>query len=105
MSHLKDSFLKTVRSEREGLANCLRLYFAVDKVPLVYDLVRQHILSPVFRKIINEESLQNEPSELDGIYQKVLAFIESDLKYLLDVTQPSPGYVELGYFSSTKCEF
>ncbi|XKL61899.1 hypothetical protein PGB90_001732 [Kerria lacca] len=85
--YLKELFLKSIQLEKKGFTNCLRLYFAVNKVSLAHEIVRQEIVSPKFGTIINEESLRNEPSGLEGLYSKILTFIDRDLKFILNSTQ------------------
>lgn len=90
LSHLRYSFLKSIKQQNKSLSNCLRLYLAVDKISLAYELVRQELVSPIVSEIMREESLRDEPSGLNGLFSKVLLFLDKELKYLLDLTQ-SPG--------------
>lgn len=90
---MKELFLKSIQLEKKGFTNCLRLYFAVNKVSLAHEIVRQEIVSPKFGTIINEESLRNEPSGLEGLYSKILTFIDRDLKFILNSTQLLAKYI------------
>ncbi|KAK7605308.1 hypothetical protein V9T40_007166 [Parthenolecanium corni] len=89
-SHLRNSFLKAIKQQNKSLTNCLRLYVAVDKVSLAHELVRQELVSPIVSEILREDSHRDEPSGLNGLFSKVLLFLDRELKYLLDLTQ-SPG--------------
>lgn len=84
---MKDAFLLSIKSEKKGLMNCLKLYFSLNQIALAHEIVRKEIVAPVFRKLINEEALRNEPSGLDGLFTKILSFIDNDLKYIHEITQ------------------
>lgn len=81
--------------EKKTLTNCLRLYFAVNKVSLAHEIVRQDVVSPTMCKIISEDSLRNEPGGLEKLYLKVLSSVDRDLKHLLELTQDPSKYVLL----------
>lgn len=90
LSHLRNSFLKSIKQQNKSLTNCLRLYVAVDKVSVAHELVRHEIVAPTVGEILKEQSLRDEFSGLNGLYSKVLLFLDKELKYLLNLTQ-SPG--------------
>ncbi|XP_065222540.1 conserved oligomeric Golgi complex subunit 2 [Planococcus citri] len=87
LAYLKDIFLVAIKHEKKGLVNCLRLYFSLNQINLAHEIVRKEIVSPYFYKMINEEALRNEPSGLEGLFSKILNFIDTDLKYILQLTQ------------------
>ena len=88
-NHLKDLFLHAIRTEKSFLVDCLRLYVFINKVSSAHDIVRQEIVTPVVVQLVNEDALHNEPAGLEGLYSKIISFIDRDLKYLLDLTQSS----------------
>ena len=74
------------KKETETLTRCLQIYVTLDKVGDAEKLVRRKIIGPALENIIVEGNLQNDPFGLQGIYLKLLNFLNSNIKLLLDVT-------------------
>lgn len=84
MNLLNNTFLECL-CEREPirLCRCLRIYSNLDKVTEAETLIRTEVIAPFLYDLINETSLQKEPTGLKGIYEKVLDFVDSHLSPLL----------------------
>ncbi|PSN46904.1 hypothetical protein C0J52_15286 [Blattella germanica] len=86
-SSLDGMFLINLRErDSEGMARCLRIYITLDKISDVEALFRREVISPVLHDVISESSLQSDPRGLQGVYSRVLAFIDSHMEQLLKLT-------------------
>ena len=80
-------FLGNLRDkDSEGMTRCLRIYVTLDKISDVESLFRREIISPALHDIISETSLQSDPRGLQGVYSKILNFIDTDMEHLLKLT-------------------
>lgn len=87
---LNNMFLECLcEKQLEDLSRCLRLFASLDKIQDLEKLVRNDIIAPVLHEIINETALQKDSEGLRGIYQKVIQFLDAQLKDLLDLTNES----------------
>ena len=64
----------------------MRIYVTLDKVLDAEELVKQKIVRPVVDRFTNEKTLQSEPLELQGIYNKIENVLDEELKELLYIT-------------------
>lgn len=83
---LKTFFLDAIRNcHRKNLECSLRLYSLLNATTTAESIYRADVLKPHLTKIISEQSLQNSPKGLMGIYNQLLQFVESDMKDLLQL--------------------
>ncbi|XP_078437582.1 oligomeric golgi complex subunit-like protein [Wolffia australiana] len=78
------------RKDHEALLNCLRAYAATGNISGAEEVFRTTIVSPLIRAVIPPE-----PSDVDGYgpsddlemdYQRIMEVIDSDCKFLLDIS-------------------
>ncbi|XP_043272378.1 conserved oligomeric Golgi complex subunit 2 [Venturia canescens] len=74
------------KRETEQLKRCLQIYVTLDKIKEAEILARIRIVGPALESIIMEKNLQNEPSGLHGIYQRLINFLNTEMHQLLVVT-------------------
>lgn len=80
-------FLKNLQEkDSEGMARCLRIYVTLDKIADVESLYRREVVSPVLHDVISENSLQSDPRGLQGVYSRILSFVDTDMEPLLKLT-------------------
>lgn len=91
MDLLKQFFLDTVRSQttknKKHLEVSLRLYSMLNATATAETIYRTEVLKPHLSKLISEQSLQNSPKGLTGIYDQIIEFMESDMKDLLQLSR------------------
>nr|CAD7438945.1 unnamed protein product [Timema bartmani] len=93
-SSLNVMFLESVRSNNSDvIARCLRIYVSLDKAADVEALFRKEVVAPVLRDVISEDSLNSDPRGVQGVYSRVLAFLETHMKELLELTTQSDRQV------------
>lgn len=86
-SSLDGMFLESLQErDSEGMARCLRIYITLDKIADVEALFRREVVSPALRDIVNESSLQSDPRGLQGVYSRILSFVDTDMEQLLKLT-------------------
>ncbi|KAJ9579162.1 hypothetical protein L9F63_024732 [Diploptera punctata] len=86
-SSLDGMFLGSLRNkDNEGMTRCLRIYVTLDKISDVESLFRREVISPALHDIISEASLQSDPRGLQGVYARILGFIDSHMTHLLKLT-------------------
>jgi len=80
-------FLESLRErDSEGMARCLRIYITLDKIADVEALFRREVISPALRDVVSESSLQSDPRGLQGVYSRILSFVDTDMEQLLKLT-------------------
>lgn len=80
-------FLESLRErDSEGMARCLRIYITLDKIADVESLFRREVVSPALHDVISESSLQSDPRGLEGVYSRILSFIDRSMEQLLKLT-------------------
>nr|CAD7454847.1 unnamed protein product [Timema tahoe] len=85
-SSLNVMFLESVRAnDSDVIARCLRIYVSLDKAADVEALFRKEVVAPVLRDVISEDSLNSDPRGVQGVYSRVLAFLETHMKELLEI--------------------
>ncbi|CAH0390679.1 unnamed protein product [Bemisia tabaci] len=92
LSHLNRLFLEAFKngeSQLDVLKISLNLFVTLGKSDVVENLIRTQIVSPAMDKLISEDSLLSDPCGLEGLYSRVVAFIDNDLKYILQLTRPT----------------
>ncbi|KAJ8865696.1 hypothetical protein PR048_033216 [Dryococelus australis] len=90
LSNLNAMFLDGVRQHDAGsISQCLRIYLALGQAKAAEELFRREVVSPAMQDVISEISLQSDPNGLRGLYTHVLAFIDTNMKELLDLTTQS----------------
>lgn len=86
MDLLNNTFLECLcQRHASRLARCLRIYSNLDKVAEAETLIRKEVVSPYLYELVNESSLQKQPDDLGGIYQRVLEFLDTQLSPLLQL--------------------
>nr|CAD7198055.1 unnamed protein product [Timema douglasi] len=86
-SSLNVMFLENVRvNNSDVIARCLRIYVSLDKAADVEALFRKEVVAPVLRDVISEVSLNSDPRGVQGVYSRVVAFLETHMKELLELT-------------------
>lgn len=80
-------FLESLHErDSEGMARCLRIYITLDKIADVESLFRREVISPSLDEVISENSLQSDPRGLEGVYSRILSFIDRNMEQLLKLT-------------------
>jgi hypothetical protein len=80
-------FLESLRErDSEGMARCLRIYITLDKIADVESLFRREVVSPALHDVISESSLHSDPRGLEGVYSRILSFIDRNMDQLLKLT-------------------
>ncbi|KAJ4444222.1 hypothetical protein ANN_06013 [Periplaneta americana] len=86
-SSLDGMFLGSLRErDSEGMARCLRIYITLDKTADVEALFRREVVSPALHDVVSESSLQSDPRGLQGVYSRILSFIDTHMDQLLKLT-------------------
>lgn len=86
-SSLDGMFLKSLQErDSEGMARCLRIYITLDKIADVESLYGREVISPALHDIVSENSLQSDPRGLQGVYSRILSFVDTDMEPLLKLT-------------------
>lgn len=86
MDNLNQLLLQSVRAKESGqISRYLRMFVNLDKASVAERHVREAIVSPFLYDLVCENSLQKEKDGLQGIYQKVLQFVDTELSPLLEL--------------------
>ncbi|XP_073969645.1 conserved oligomeric Golgi complex subunit 2 isoform X2 [Rhodnius prolixus] len=92
--------LSTCHSDRHGLFLSLSLYHSLNKLDVAERLYKQTVVSPAMEQLINEDSLRSFPRGLPTLYSKIINFVKTDMKELIEVS------VEFNEtYSEDKCNF
>lgn len=75
--------------DEENLTKALLTLATLDRVGDVEKLLRKQAVAPLLQDIINESALQRNKDGLSGIYDLVLALLDTKFKLLLSITQHS----------------
>lgn len=70
-----------------ALERCLRIFCTLDECTAAEQIFRRRCVAKYMHPIISEQSLQNSPQGVHGIYAQVLAFVEQHMRSLLALTQ------------------
>nr|CAD7404247.1 unnamed protein product [Timema cristinae] len=85
-SSLNVMFLENVSvNNSDVIARCLRIYVSLDKAADVEALFRKEVVAPVLCDVISEVSLNSDPRGVQGVYSRVVAFLEMHMKELLEI--------------------
>ncbi|XP_075982646.1 conserved oligomeric Golgi complex subunit 2 [Anticarsia gemmatalis] len=76
-------------SDEENLLKTIITLASLDRVAESEMLIRKQAVAPLLQDIINEPTLQKSKDGLLGIYERILALLDTKLKLLLTVTQHS----------------
>lgn len=88
MDLLKTFFLDALRNgKKKNLEVSLRLYSMLNSNAVVENVYRAEVLKPHFLRVISEQSLQNSPKGLAGIYDQVIGFIETNMRDVLTLSR------------------
>lgn len=88
IERLHGLFLTSVNNKSENLHACLHLYLSLNKVNDAHQIVRIKVVAPMTDRLLNENAFYNEPAELEGLYAKLIAFIDQQMKPLLRKVEP-----------------
>lgn len=84
MDLLKHFCLDSIRTRhKKHLEVSLRLYSVLNATATVETIYRSDVLKPHLSQLISEQSLQNSPKGLSGIYDQIIQFIDTDMKDVL----------------------
>lgn len=84
MDLLKSFFLEAIRNaNKKNLEVSLRLYSILNATATAEAIFRTDVLKPHLTKLISEQSLQNSPKGLTGIYDQIINYILTDMKDIL----------------------
>lgn len=76
-------------NDKNNLLKTLFILTTIDRVKETEMLIRKQAIAPLLQNIINEPSLQRSKDGLHGIYTRVLALLDTELKLLFTVMQHS----------------
>jgi hypothetical protein len=80
-------FLESLQKrDSEGMARCLRIYITLDKIADVESLFRREVVSPALHDVVSESSLHSDPRGLQGVYSRILSFVDTNMEPLLKLT-------------------
>lgn len=92
MDLLKNFYLDSLRNRnKKHLEVSLRLYSVLSATNTAETIYRTDVLKPHLTKLVSEQSLQNSPTGLSGIYDQVIRFIENDMKEVLELSRQVDG--------------
>lgn len=95
LDRIKSFFLESIKQNHEkNLDRCLKIYANIDEISTAENIVRTVILSPSLNNIISEQSLQNHPNGLTGIYKQIMELCSVKLGLLLKLQKENSN---LGY--------
>ena len=87
MDLLKHFFIEAIRgSHKKNLECSLRLYSMLNATGTAESIYRSDVVKPHMSKLISEQSLQNSPKGVNGIYDQIIAFIDTNMKDLLQLS-------------------
>lgn len=61
----------------------LELYLSLGRIKSAEDICQTDVIKPVMESILNENYLRNCKGGLNGLYNQCYAFLQEDLKHLL----------------------
>lgn len=68
------------------LKRCLRIYATIDRIGDAERLVRERLVRPYLEEVLTEQSLNDDPKGLAGLYKRALRVIPDKLSVLLSLT-------------------
>ena len=75
------------RARPEGvLKRCLRIYATIDRIGDAERLVRERLVRPYMEEVLTEQSLNDDPKGLAGVYKRTMRVIPDKLSVLLNLT-------------------
>lgn len=80
---LNKAFISSVSTNTNTVKRFLELYLSLGKIKLAEDVCRTDIITPAMKNILNETYLRSCKDGLKELYSQCLAFLQEDLKYLL----------------------
>ncbi|XP_013789772.1 conserved oligomeric Golgi complex subunit 2-like [Limulus polyphemus] len=97
MEHLDHKFLDDIhKSNTESLQRILRIYATIDRISETELLFQRNVVKPYMQEVITEK--QVEIQGITKMYEKVLQFVPSKCKDILEVTREGrSGEVVKGY--------
>lgn len=86
MDLLKTFFLDAIRNgKKKNLEVSLRLYSLLNANAVVENVYRTEVLK--LSRVISEQSLQNSPKGLSGIYDQIIGFIETNMRDVITLSR------------------
>ncbi|KAL4711754.1 hypothetical protein ACJJTC_015820 [Scirpophaga incertulas] len=76
-------------NDEDNLSRTLIILATLDRVSETERLIRKQAVAPLLQEIISEMALQRNKDGLTGIYEKILALLDTKLKLLIAVTEHS----------------
>ncbi|XP_026760513.2 conserved oligomeric Golgi complex subunit 2 [Galleria mellonella] len=73
----------------ENLLKTLITLASLDHISETEILIRKQAVSPLLQNIVNESTLQRSKDGLQGIYERILMLLDTELKLLLTITEHS----------------
>ncbi|XP_075226990.1 conserved oligomeric Golgi complex subunit 2 [Lycorma delicatula] len=87
MRKIDNRFLSCfIGSDDENLPSLLGVYLTLGRASDAEKLYRKEIVAPAMKKLISEEALAGHPRGLQGVFNSIIAFINDDMKPLLQLS-------------------
>lgn len=83
MNKLNKSFVSSVSTNENAVKRFLELYLSLGNITAAEDVCRIDIITPAVKSILNESYLKSCKDGLKELYRQCYAFLQEDLKYLL----------------------
>lgn len=80
---LNKAFVSSISTNTNTVKSFLELYLSLGKIKSAEDVCRTDIITPSIESIINENYLRSCKDGLKELYNKCYAFLQNDMKYLL----------------------
>ena len=80
---LQDLFVKSFNSnDTEQLTHILKSYILLSKQQVVEALYQETYVKPYMSQYINDAYLESNEMKLDGVFSKILTFIDENSEFL-----------------------
>lgn len=83
INKLNNAFVSSVSTNPTEIKLFLELYLSLGKIKSAEDVCRTDIFIPAMKSILNEKHLRSCENSLQELYNQCYAFLEENLKHLL----------------------
>ena len=97
---MQDLFIKSFNSnDTEQLTHVLKSYILLSKQQLVESLYQETYVKPYMSQFINETYLDSNELKLDGVFGKILSFIDDHSQFLCLTSEIKCRFVHSPFFA------
>ncbi|XP_026805034.1 conserved oligomeric Golgi complex subunit 2 [Rhopalosiphum maidis] len=87
MNRLNEAFVSSISTNANMVKRFLELYLSLGRITYAEDVCRTDVVTPKLRSILNENYLRSCKDGLIELYSHCYAFLQEDLKYLLQAAE------------------